>query len=122
MRRNLDDATGGTKSEDGDRKPSENLRPTPAEDGIGVCQMTTLTTTQARQNWFALLKKSIKRCSPVRISSQVGNVVLISRVHYESLLGTLELLSTPGMLKSIKEAREDIKAGRTKSLKRSEAK
>ena len=79
--------------------------------------MTTLTATKARQNLFSLLKKSIKGHVPVRISSQAGDAVLISQEDYESLLETLELLSTPGMLKSIREAREDIKAGRTKSLR-----
>ena len=54
---------------------------------------------------------------PVRISSPAGDVILISQEDYESLLETLELLSMPGMLKSVKEARADIKVGRTKSLK-----
>ena len=79
--------------------------------------MTTWTATQARQNLFSLVKKSVKGHAPVRISSQAGDAVLISEEDYESLLETLELLSTPGMLKSIREARADIKAGRTKSLK-----
>ena len=79
--------------------------------------MATLTASQARQNLFMLLKKSVKGHVPVRISSQEGDVVLISQDDYESLLETLELLSTPGMLKSIKEARADIKKGKTKSLK-----
>lgn len=79
--------------------------------------MTTLTATQARQNLFNLVKKSIKGHAPVRISSQAGDVIMISQEDYESLLETLELLSTPGILKSIREARADIKAGRTKSLK-----
>jgi antitoxin YefM len=54
---------------------------------------------------------------PIRITSKAGDVVLISEQDYESLLETLELLSTPGILKSIREARADIKTGRTKSLK-----
>ena len=33
------------------------------------------------------------------------------------LLESLELLSTPGVLKGVREAKEDIKAGRTKSMK-----
>ena len=79
--------------------------------------MTTLTATKARQNLFALVKKSIKGHVPVRISSPAGDVVLISEEDYESLLETLELLSMPGMLASIREARKEIKEGRTKSLK-----
>lgn len=79
--------------------------------------MTTMTATFARQNLFDLLKKSIKQHLPVRITSKAGDAVLISEEEYESLLETLELLSEPAMAKSIHEAREDIKAGRTKSIK-----
>ena len=79
--------------------------------------MTTWTATQARQNLFDLVKKSTRSHLPVRITSKSGDVVLVSERDYESLLETLELLSMPGMAKSIQEAREDIKAGRTKSLK-----
>ncbi len=79
--------------------------------------MTTLTASQARQSLFELLKKSVKGHIPVKITSKNGDVVLLSQEDYESLLETLELLSTPGMLKSIREARQDIKQGRTKSLK-----
>ena len=80
-------------------------------------EMALLTATQARQNLFTLLKKSIKGHVPVRISSPLGDAVLISQEDYESLLETLELLSTPGMLKSIREAKADIQSGRTKSIK-----
>ena len=79
--------------------------------------MTTLTATAARQQLFQLLEKSVKGHVPIKITTKGGDVIMISQEDYESLLETLELLSTPGMLKSIKEAKEDIKAGRTKSLK-----
>lgn len=79
--------------------------------------MTTLTATQARQHWFELLKKSVKGHSPVKITSKTGDAVLVSEEDYEGLIETLELLSSPEMAKSLKEARADIKAGRTKSLK-----
>ena len=79
--------------------------------------MTTLTASKARQDLFRLLEKSVKGHAPIKITSKSGDVILVSQEDYESLLETLELLSTPGMLKSIREAREDIKAGRTKSLK-----
>ncbi len=79
--------------------------------------MTTFTATAARQALFSLLERSIKGHSPVKITSKNGDAILISEEDYESLLETLELLSTPGMLKSIREAKADIKAGRVKSLK-----
>ena len=79
--------------------------------------MTTLTASQARQSLFQLVKKSVKGHVPVKITSKNGDVVLISQEDYENLLETLELLSIPGMLKSIRKAEEDIKARRTKSIK-----
>lgn len=78
--------------------------------------MITLTVTQARQNLFDLLRKSVKGHAPVRITSKDGDAVLISEADYEGLLETLEILSTPGMAESIRRAKRDIKAGRTYSL------
>ena len=79
--------------------------------------MTTLTATEARQHLFDILKKSVKGHSPVKITSKNGDAILVSEEDYESLYETLELLSTPGMVKSLREARSDIKAGRTKPMK-----
>lgn len=76
----------------------------------------TVTATQARQNLFRLVKKSVTGHVPVRITSKDGGAVLIGEDDYESLLETLELLSVPGLRKSIQEARADIRAGRTKPL------
>ncbi len=79
--------------------------------------MTTLTATKARQNLFDVLKKSVKGHVPVRITSKSGDAVLLSEEDYESMLETLELLSRRGFAKSIREAKADIRAGRTKSMK-----
>lgn len=79
--------------------------------------MTTLTATQAREDLFNLVRKSVKGHVPVKITSKEGDVILISQEDYESLLETLELLSTPGVLKGVREAKADIKAGRTKPLR-----
>ena len=76
----------------------------------------TVTATEARQHLFQLVKRSVKGHVPIRIASKEGDAVLISEEDYESLLETLELLSLPGMRKSIEEARADIRAGRTKAL------
>ncbi len=77
----------------------------------------TVTVTEARQQFFQLLRKSVKGHVPVKITSKDGDAVIISEEDYEGLLETLELLSLPGMRKSIREAKADIRAGRTKSLK-----
>ena len=77
----------------------------------------TVTATEARQNLFKLVRKSVKGHVPVKITSKEGDAVLVSEEDYKGLLETLELLSVPGMRKSIREAKADIRAGRTKSLK-----
>ncbi len=77
----------------------------------------TVTATEARQNLFKLVKKSVKGHVPVKITSKEGDAVLVSEEDYEGLLETLELLSVPGMRKSIQEAKADIRAGRTRALK-----
>jgi len=79
--------------------------------------MTTLTATNARNQWFELLKKSIKGHQIFCITSKEGGAVLLSQEDYENLLETLELLSQPGFLKSIKKAKKDIAEGRTYSMK-----
>ena len=77
----------------------------------------TLTATEARQHFYQLLRKSVKGHVPVKITSKDGDAVILSEGDYEGLVETLELLSVPGMRKSIREAKADIRAGRTKSLK-----
>jgi len=79
--------------------------------------MTTFSASKARQNFFSLLKKSLKGHAPIKITSPAGDVILISQEDYESLIETLELLSIKGLAKSVREAKADIEAGRTKSLK-----
>ena len=77
----------------------------------------TVTATEARQNLFRLVRKSVKGHTPVKITSKEGDAVLVSEEDYEGLLETLELLSLPDMRKSIREAKADIRAGRTRALK-----
>ena len=73
--------------------------------------MNSITASNARSNWFQLLKNTIKGHFPSRISSKEGNAILISENEYESLLETAELLSVPGLAKSIKKADKEIEKG-----------
>lgn len=75
--------------------------------------MTEFTATEARQNLFQLLRKSLKGHAPVRITSKEGDAILVSQEDYESLLETLELLSRPGLRQSIEAARADIERAAT---------
>ena len=78
--------------------------------------MKTLTATKARKELFTLLKRSIRGHRQFRITHKAGDAVLLSQEDYESLLETLELLSTPGLLRSVRRARREIAAGETYSL------
>lgn len=83
---------------------------------MGCRKVKTLTATEARKELFTLLKQSIRGHQQFRIAYKGGDVVLLSQEDYESLLETLELLSTPGLLKSIRQARREIARGQTYSL------
>ena len=78
--------------------------------------MKTFTATEARRELFTLLKRSIRGHQLFRITHKEGDVVLLSREDYDSLLETLELLSTRGLLKSVQQARREIARGETYSL------
>ena len=79
--------------------------------------MKTLTATDARKNWFEMLKGLAKGHKIYRIASKEGDAVLLSEEDYESLLETLEILSVRGMLKSIRQAKKEIREGKVYSMK-----
>jgi antitoxin YefM len=78
--------------------------------------MTSLTATEARQRLFGLLKGAARGHRVYRITHNDGDAVLLSQEDYDSLLETLELLSTPGVARSIRQARREIERGETYSL------
>jgi antitoxin YefM len=78
--------------------------------------MTSLTATEARQRLFTLLKNAARGHRVYRITHNDGDAVLMSQADYESLIETLELLSTPGFARSIQRARREIEHGETYSL------
>ena len=78
--------------------------------------MRTMSATEARSNFFEMIQNAVKGHRQFRIVSKRGDVVVLSEEDYENLLETLELLSTPGVLKGVRKAKQDIKKGRTYSL------
>jgi antitoxin YefM len=78
--------------------------------------MTSLTATEARQRFFDLVKRAARGHRVYRITHSDGDAVLLSQEDYESLIETLELLSTPGLARSIRRARREIERGETYSL------
>ena len=78
--------------------------------------MKTMTATEARGNFFNVIKKAVHGHRQFRVTSKQGGVIVMSEEDYESLLETLELLSTPGVVKGIRKAKQEIKKGQTYSL------
>ena len=78
--------------------------------------MQKLSASKARSDLFTLIKNAVKAHKIYRIAHKDGDVILMSEDEYQSLLETLELLSTPGLLKSIQQAKREIKKGETYSF------
>lgn len=78
--------------------------------------MTTLTATDARREFFAVVKGATDKHQVYRIHHRHGSVVLMSEDDYESMVETMELLSTPGFRKSLKRSVSQMNKGDTLSL------
>lgn len=78
--------------------------------------MKTLTATEARRKLFTLLRRSARGRQQFRIKHKAGDAVLLAHADYDELLETLELLSTPGLVRSIRKARREIARGETYPL------
>ena len=78
--------------------------------------MKTITATSARSGLFSLIKDSVCAHQAYRITSKAGEAVLLSKEDFDGLIETLELLSTPGVLRGVRKAKKEIARGRTFSL------
>jgi antitoxin YefM len=78
--------------------------------------MTTLSATDARREFFDLVKRATKGHRVYRIRHRKGAAVLMSEEDYESLLETLELLAIPGFRASMKRSVAQMKRGQTAPL------
>ena len=78
--------------------------------------MTTLTATDARREFFDLVKGVTRKHKIYRIHHRSGDAVLLSEEDYENLTETLELLSTPGFKQSMRHSVRQVQKGETLSL------
>jgi antitoxin YefM len=78
--------------------------------------METVTAVHAQSSLQDLLRATIREHKLYRIAANDGGAVLLSEEEYESLIETLELLSTPGLYETIKLADREIREGETYSL------
>lgn len=78
-----------------------------------------ITATEARNNFFDLLEKVKKGPFPVNITVKgIPQVVIMSKEEYDSWIATVETLSDPELMASIKQSEKDFKAGRYSSLEK----
>jgi antitoxin YefM len=82
----------------------------------GAAAMTTLSATDARREFFDLVKQAHSGHRVYRIRHRKGSAVLMSEEDYESLMESLELLSIPGFRASMKRSVAQVKRGATLSL------
>ena len=68
---------------------------------------TTYTATEARKQWYQLLRQASKPGGKVTITlSGHEHVVLMSQEEWESWMETLEVMSDPQLVKDINEAKK----------------
>ncbi|MFS1664420.1 type II toxin-antitoxin system Phd/YefM family antitoxin [Streptococcus sp. zg-JUN1979] len=58
------------------------------------------------KDMYRIVEQTIRDNQPVKISTQNGNVVVISQEEYNSMVETSYLLSVPGLKKQLIEDRE----------------
>jgi antitoxin YefM len=80
-------------------------------------EMEKITITEARNNFMKLPDRAAKHevLAVTRKNKEV--MAVMSWELYEGLLETLEILSDSVLMKNLKKGIEDVKAGRTHSLK-----
>ena len=78
--------------------------------------MTTLTATDARREFFDVVKGATDKHRIYRIHHRRGSVVLLAEDDYDSMIETMELLSTPGFCQSMKKSVEQMRRGETVSF------
>lgn len=66
-----------------------------------VCEMKTLSITEARKNIYKLIDQAAETHEPIQITGKRNNAVLVSEEDWRSIQETLYLTSIPGMRESI---------------------
>jgi antitoxin YefM len=75
--------------------------------------MTTITATNARKDFFEIVKGATEKHEIYHIHHRKGDVVLMAEDEYEGLIETLELLSSPNFKEKFKSAQKEIESGET---------
>jgi len=78
--------------------------------------MPTLTATDARRDFFEIIKKTRCQHDVFHVQHRQGNVVLMSEEDYEAMIETMQLLSIPNFHSDLLESLNDSKSGNTLSF------
>lgn len=69
--------------------------------------MSTINVTTARSNLYRLIDQVSEESRPVRIAGQRSTAVLVSEEDWEAIQETLHLQAVPGLVDSVRRAREE---------------
>ncbi|MFH1855105.1 MAG: type II toxin-antitoxin system Phd/YefM family antitoxin [bacterium] len=74
---------------------------------------TTLSATEARQDFFNILNKVEKTSIPFTITiNGAPKVVIMNAEEYEGWLETMDIMSNPELVKGIEQGKKDLREGR----------
>lgn len=79
--------------------------------------MEYITATNARSQLYRLIDQVNASATPVRITGQRGDAVLVGAADWEAIQETLYLQSVPGMVATIHNARREGLGSTTGELK-----
>lgn len=69
--------------------------------------MTAVSATSARSNLYRLIDQVNEESEALTITGQRGNAVLVGEEDWRAIQETLFLGSVPGLIESIREARDE---------------
>lgn len=75
--------------------------------------MKAMTVSETRANFGRALDEVVEDRVELVISRKAGDVVLVARDEYDSLVETVHLLSSPANAAALTEARRQVDAGVT---------
>src|SRR3989304_1207628 len=74
---------------------------------------TTLSATEARQDFFNILSKVEKTSVPFTITiNGEPKVVIMNAEEYEGWLETMDIMSNPELVRGIDEGKKDLREGK----------
>lgn len=77
----------------------------------------TIPATQARKQFFGLIKKIDNTNMPLTVTVRgTPKVVIVDAQEFESWQETLDIMSSPETVKGIDEGKRDVRQGRSKTF------